>query len=226
VGRPFIPRIGAACRACGAHFLITQLWARTGRGIFCGRACRDAPRGPDPGKWEAATCPQCGRGFSHRTSSPQVCCSFACRARYRPKPRTAYEVECGFCGRVLTTIPSEAQRYCSLQCRSRARAARGDHLRGPAHPLWRGGGKPSYGPSWPAARRAAIERDAVCLRCGAAAQAGRPGLHVHHISPFRTFGPERLAEANALANLRTLCGPCHTIEEWAMTPRRHALHRD
>lgn len=77
-----------------------------------------------------------------------------------------------------------------------------------------------YGPSWPAARRAALARDRyACVHCGATG--GGPGavvrLHVHHVVPFRTFASAR--DANLLGNLATLCPTCHAAAERAVRVR-------
>jgi len=89
---------------------------------------------------------------------------------------------------------------------------------------WVGEGAFARGPDWPAQRARALERDGyACRWCGAKAASGRP-LHVHHIQPYSTFGerPARRAErpeANALANLITLCSACHRLTEQAVAIR-------
>jgi len=89
-------------------------------------------------------------------------------------------------------------------------------MEGEENPMWRGGKDDYYGPSWHSARRAARERDGYeCQRCEMSDQEhiGRfdQGLHVHHITPFRTFNDH--AEANELSNLITLCRECHDMLE-------------
>lgn len=71
-----------------------------------------------------------------------------------------------------------------------------------------------YGPNWAEQRDRARARDRFrCTQCGAAERP--PRQHdVHHIRPFRSFGyhpgqNDAYAAANQLANLRTLCRPCH-----------------
>ena len=90
-----------------------------------------------------------------------------------------------------------------------ATLAQEDQYRGPVA---------SRGASWPRQRDLARARDGYrCRMCGAAEETGRPH-HVHHIEPFRSFGPgathdQRQAEANALDNLVTLCAACHARVE-------------
>jgi DEAD/DEAH box helicase domain-containing protein len=81
-----------------------------------------------------------------------------------------------------------------------------------------------YGPSWPAASRAARARDGGrCRQCGAPEREGR--VHdVHHLRPFREFGyvageNRHDVQANALDNLITLCAACHHRAEAARGAR-------
>jgi DEAD/DEAH box helicase domain-containing protein len=80
-----------------------------------------------------------------------------------------------------------------------------------------------YGPGWPKQRLSARTRDGFrCQACGAV-EKGREH-DVHHKIPFRQFtrqaggrpDPER---ANQLANLVTLCPPCHKRAETAVRVR-------
>ena len=81
-----------------------------------------------------------------------------------------------------------------------------------------------YGPSWPAASRAARARDGHrCRQCGAPEREGR-AHDVHHLRPFREFGylpgeNRNDLQANTLDNLITLCGPCHHRAETARGAR-------
>ena len=84
-----------------------------------------------------------------------------------------------------------------------------------------------YGPEWPAAREAALERDERrCRQCGAPEREGR-SHDVHHIRPFREFGyvpgeNRNDQQANQLDNLITLCSTCHARAE-AVRGTRSAL---
>ncbi len=83
-------------------------------------------------------------------------------------------------------------------------------------------GPNNYGPNWEAQRNAARARDGYrCRRCNAPE---KPDMqhHVHHLTPFRSFGyvPGRNTNyrlANQLENLITLCPTCHAAVE--MTQR-------
>ncbi|MFQ5400994.1 MAG: DEAD/DEAH box helicase [Anaerolineae bacterium] len=72
-----------------------------------------------------------------------------------------------------------------------------------------------YGPNWQQQRQQTLARDGNrCRSCGASG----PGLHVHHIRPFRDFGympglNEFYRLANELDNLITLCPSCHRHAE-------------
>lgn len=73
------------------------------------------------------------------------------------------------------------------------------------------------GPSWPAQRHLALERDEHrCRRCGAPERPSR-GHDVHHVQPYRSFrrpdGAYDHEAANAVDNLLTLCRPCHRATE-------------
>ncbi len=88
-----------------------------------------------------------------------------------------------------------------------------DRLR--AEGLWRNDPN-DYGPNWPSQRDQTRVRDQYrCQNCGAPEQ-GR-AHDVHHKIPFRTFNSYR--QANQLANLVTLCRPCHRRAEVAVRVR-------
>ncbi len=81
-----------------------------------------------------------------------------------------------------------------------------------------------YGPSWPAASRAARARDGNrCRQCSAPERQER-AHDVHHLRPFREFGyvpgeNRHDLQANALDNLVTLCATCHHRAEAARGAR-------
>ncbi|MEP7286030.1 MAG: DEAD/DEAH box helicase [Chloroflexota bacterium] len=84
-----------------------------------------------------------------------------------------------------------------------------------------------YGPNWQTQRNAARARDGYrCRNCNAPE---KPSMqhHVHHLTPFRTFGYVRgqnnnYQVANQLENLVTLCPSCHRAAE-AQQHTRSAL---
>lgn len=91
--------------------------------------------------------------------------------------------DCLCCGGPL---PSRALRWCSQIC---CEAWYKNHI-------------------WGYARRAAIERDKVCVRC----KSDEP-LEVNHIVPANRKGRGTPTScANHLGNLETLCHRCHLIE--------------
>src|SRR5262249_27154825 len=81
-----------------------------------------------------------------------------------------------------------------------------------------------YGPNWQAQRDAARARNGYrCKNCNAPE---KPSMqhHVHHLTPFRTFGyvrgkNENYRVANQLENLVTLCPSCHRAAESAQRTR-------
>jgi DEAD/DEAH box helicase domain-containing protein len=81
-----------------------------------------------------------------------------------------------------------------------------------------------YGPDWPRAKQAALDRDGGrCRQCGAPERSGR-SHDVHHIRPFREFGyvpgeNRNDRQANHLDNLITLCPACHHRAEAARGTR-------
>ncbi len=63
-----------------------------------------------------------------------------------------------------------------------------------------------YGSDWEKTRALVLTRDAnTCQSCGTDGK--QTMLHIHHIKPFRLF--DSIKDANQLANLVTLCQPCH-----------------
>jgi DEAD/DEAH box helicase domain-containing protein len=83
---------------------------------------------------------------------------------------------------------------------------------------------PDYGPNWGEQRDRARARDGfTCRYCGTP-ERERQQHHVHHVTPFRTFGyvpgqNELFRLANQLGNLVTLCPACHRRVESARGAR-------
>lgn len=79
-------------------------------------------------------------------------------------------------------------------------------------------GNTPYGPDWEAHRRRTLRRDEYqCRICERDATELSVSLHVHHISPLRTFetddGTVDFESAHEPTNLVTLCPSCHFTHE-------------
>lgn len=196
------------CARCDGNFSVPPSRLKFGNPRFCSSAC-----------WYAVNVGQ---------------------ANAKHKPRI--EKTCGCCGVVFTTYPSRAATsFCSKACKVSAQTGRSNSLRQPRidckcqrcgksfqSPAWeirKGNGKYCgrecanaamrvateyrYGPDWAMQRRRALERDdRSCRDCGAHGAGVR--IEVHHVKP------RRLGGGNALANLLTLCRPCHKRAEAAL----------
>lgn len=176
-------RVEVQCSACGKPILRKRCHMHYKR-HFCDQTCF--------GKWRAENI----KGDAHPS--------------YRKK-----EIGCKQCGFRFLAPPNRTKRkhgaFCSRECHDDWRR---ENLRGPMLYNWLGGYEPYYGESWATAKRKARERDKhTCGECGKTRdQLGR-NLDVHHIVPFRTFGPTRHREANDLSNLVCYCNKCHKIVE-------------
>lgn len=85
------------------------------------------------------------------------------------------------------------------------------HPSGEEHPLWRGGNRNYYGPSWTKQRQKALERDNYsCVICGEEKKEGRKNIHVHHIVPKYFWDVDNEHKTmNILDNLVCLCRQHH-----------------
>jgi len=93
-------------------------------------------------------------------------------------------------------------------------------------PVWKGGQLYYYGPNWRQQRRNARYRDKyTCQHCGLTeVQLGKQ-LDVHHIVPFRKFGPKKYRQANRLRNLISLCPACHLTDEHRQNNRPNPVRQ-
>jgi endogenous inhibitor of DNA gyrase (YacG/DUF329 family) len=198
--------VDTPCKQCGKPFRRYACQKRT----YCCWECKCAAE--RTGAKKTTACPACGKMFSWYQSWPRTYCSKACSGtktvvnikHFKP---SRYTTDCETCGKEFTTTPKTSRgRFCSLKCFGRYQSLTNT---GPRHPLWMGGYDPYYGPSWREARRQARARDGVCRDCGASPTDLGYQLHVHHLVPFKAFGIERHEEANDLANLVSICNPCH-----------------
>lgn len=224
------------CPACGKAFNYYASWPRK----YCSNQCA-AKFHPAPTRY-TTNCEQCGKPYETTpTTTHGRFCSHACHGVWLtthaprgpahprwtggPKPAqptaTWVKKTCPICTATFLVKPSHAERRwcCSRTCGAIWQTVFGP--RGEDHPTWAGGYEPYYGTSWRQARRLARLRDVICGRCGKARE-GR-ALDVHHIIPFRCFGAERHAEANALTNLISLCPKCHLREEWTTNRQQRPL---
>ena len=160
-----------------------------------------------PGETVKVACQHCAKPFEVAASRIKYgrgkSCSPACQyAAMRESPRLrSVAFVCVGCGAQFARPASVVARhkgagkFCTRHCRDANRIREN-------HPQFIGRPAHHRGPNWMAQKRKARRRDNhTCGHCR------RPGEDVHHIRPFRLFTDYRVA--NALANLITLCRPCH-----------------
>lgn len=90
----------------------------------------------------------------------------------------------------------------------RTKIANGTILRGPRHPMWKGGHpwERFADPRYIAWRNAVLARDGyVCQACGRRCAKHEKGLAAHHILPYAAYPEARFDLANGV----TLCRDCH-----------------
>lgn len=139
---------------------------------------------------------------------------------------TAEEVGCDSCNQRIVRQPYKLEenehQFCSKECYGDWKSKNPGELMlssqtGEASPLWEGGYvSPEYGPNWRDVRRRVLERDEhACQSCTMTEQEhleeyGR-SLNAHHIKPVKSF--ENPEQSHSMANLVTLCTPCHRVYE-------------
>lgn len=211
------------CPACGKTFSFYPSWPRK----YCSIACASQSR--QKKTRYVATCEVCSKQFETIPSQPGRFCSQACFGKWLsehnrgpnnhnygkslPQPTDRVALVCPVCQGEFAVKRSHAKRrrFCSKLCQG---AHQSIAMRGEANFAYNGGYEPYYGPSWREAMRAARQRDRVCQGCGKSPDELGRELDVHHIAPFKAFGLPRHEEANALANLISLCNVCHLLTEW------------
>lgn len=213
------------CPRCGTTFTHPICQER----IYCSQKCSASvnARANSGGDSFEVTCDQCGKLFRKKAAEyTKTTRHFCCRkctgvwlsvntrgennSRYNSVERT-----CEQCNKPFVTWPSEVAkgwgRFCCQPC---AHAWKVGRNTGPDNPGWKGGWEPYYGPNWGAQRKQARRRDGYrCQVCNVHEKKLRRRLDVHHVVPFRIFGPERYQEANDLTNLICLCAKCHKEAE-------------
>jgi 5-methylcytosine-specific restriction endonuclease McrA len=199
------------CEHCGTTFHTRRLISKGNPAPrYCSLACVGAARRGIPLGERATghidlTCLHCGKTWSAYPSRVErLFCSRACSDAYKTVTLT-----CKQCGRLFTVPRSRADKqYCSHRCY-------GMSMKG--QPTNRFAGRKPYSPmayyygaDWPEIVKQVRERDNyTCQMCGIH-QSQRPrALSVHHIRPYRSFGPAAFNAAHDLSNLITLCQPCH-----------------
>lgn len=197
-------RVTVTCAKCGTAFeRIPSLAAQYTR-HYCSNPCRTTDK--PTGRYKTLPhrqCQVCGTKFYAKPYTVRLTgakfCSPQCMGIAK---RAKVSRACRWCGASFETAPSHDAIYCNRGCRF-------DHMR--VDPTlsgtYKGGRVPYYGANWTKQRRLARQRDGnTCQRCGLHRE--RPALHVHHLRPLRDFAGD-WSTANALANLITLCRPCH-----------------
>ena len=216
------------CQICGKSF--DDGWHK--EQIFCSRICwyihDHQARQPNPADF---VCENCGKPFQKFPGSANMkakhnFCSRECDNKWRakggnPSGKTHPEynsvtVNCAYCGNEIIREPYRLRtnplQFCNMKCHGKWRS---EHLHGEAHPRWRGGSLPDYGPEWNRIAEAIRKRDGYkCQYCGVSQKWYGRKLHVHHIIPFRNFGYKRGENENHLLahaseNLVSLCNSCH-----------------
>lgn len=135
-------------------------------------------------------------------------CSRECAGEARKNRVT---VSCAWCGEVEERPKSQvySKSFCSSECLGRYYS---EYRSGENHPLWQGGTRKYYGPTWVKMRRKVREKYGYkCIRCGKSREELGQNPDVHHIVPIRNF--DCFSDGNTLDNLVSLCRSCHRIVE-------------
>lgn len=187
--------------------------------------------GPRKGEAECRNCQEPFEVPKHREDEA-VYCSDECMSEkfseVTGEDHDYYErvgTDCAWCGEALSLPPSLVKRaennFCDGQCQAQYKSENpltdnlpsGAEMRGPDHPLWKGGTTESYAGMWDRQReRAKTRDDRKCVDCGVHEDDYPMALDVHHIIPYREFSDP--VDANRLDNLVTVCRPCHMEREY------------
>lgn len=215
-------RVTVECANCGAELERQPSEVDAAAFSYCDQDChyehkreRYAGDGNPQSTLEAVECFGCGTmlqrpAWKRRENNHHYCAN--CWGN------TTVEITCKQCGDIDEVIPSLAEagrQFCSVECHGKWLS---EYQTGDRHPRWNPDKERLYyGPNWQEQRVQAISRDVGrCQRCGLPehehVEQWGVGLHVHHETPLRAFkadGEIDYAEANALANLTTVCLRCH-----------------
>lgn len=190
-----------SCSSCGKQVMRPPSQQKAKHGAsYCSRACHYAGRSAGMTK-RIVTKP-----YQYTEEAKAALIASSCRPRGQ---RRFHPTTCTNCGITFDDKSDGRERksglcFCTLACCNSFR--KGKH-----NPAWRGGHPKYYGPDWSRVRREARERDNhTCRRCGRNPKPRRPD--VHHIRPVGSFADPN--EAHFLANVISLCHPCHMFVEW------------
>ena len=199
-------RVYKTCGNCGKTY-----FGKNGK--FCSARCANVGRAVwnrglsglpanRPRNGEEKTCTVCGQVFyvpAHRVKSASYCstrCYFA--GRWDASHRETRH--CLICRAAFNVEASDRRTCCGKACQAKRKS---ELHRGARSGFWRGGKTAPYVGEWRERKREVLARDGGrCVLCGAT---DRP--QVHHIVPYR------YSRDHSLANLATLCRPCHSREE-------------
>lgn len=202
-------RVEIKCNRCGKKTMVHQFRIELFSAVFCSRDCSSKHRIKN--HIYKMDCSICGIGIAKNRpfTGKMAICSQACMNAARAMSARKVAVKCSQCNTVIQKFPSrrnESGKYfCGAQCRA-------EYITGENNPAFSTGcGKyPRYGSNWKRQRRLALIRDAhACQLCGKQKQdTKKRELQVHHKIPVSAFSGQ-WEKANELANLITLCRPCH-----------------
>lgn len=192
----------STCDICGQTF--TQ--PRGYNNKTCGKECAVMAVSMATNQHVTRTCKTCGNEYRTKQSKKLLFCSRACsdKGRNASGQRAAPFHSCKYCGEQFQAkvYENHTPEYCSMNCFNEYRRSNA------FVPVY-------YGPDWNKQRLLRLSIDGyTCKHCGA--PEGKRHHDVHHLIPFKEFGPTRYMEANSLDNLITLCRFCHRKAERAI----------
>lgn len=199
-----IAGVEVECDVCGHAYRVPPSRAATHDRKFCSAECKSE------GYTDRVSlvCDHCGAEFERKRSladSERHFCSNECKGKAY---RTKETVSCANCGTDVERYVADIDRYKNLYC---SRDCTHAHLRGAAHPNWKGGSGIAVavrrylaGETWRSVRdRVHASRDGRCRMCGASSSSNGRRLQVHHIVPVMAGG------SHHRENLMLLCHRCH-----------------
>lgn len=205
---PVTTKIPKTCAGCGKEF---EVWPSMNAQQYCTIECRQNH------KCTVTQCPNCGKDVRSWKSNKHIYCNRECEKAY-----TVLTTRCPKCDKEFTYHRSWPRIYCSRECSNSVNAVAnlGDYCAtGSEHPFWEGGSVGYRGPNWIQQKNRVRKRDGYkCQHCGLTEKKLGHKMHVHHITPFRTYGyipdvNDHYKIANKMNNLVSLCPSCHKKAE-------------